>query len=338
VPNKKLWVELEALAAKCMYMEKNDTISCGSSALASLRSRITEAGPDALETLLAAALSGSPRLAALAGPQLSKAYENSLGEAVEGAPIPPRVVSALLDSLGKLPPIAAVRVASAATFVATREKRLDALGKILERRSEMRTTILPRLMRYGRLEAFEEVKRWAMSDDEKTALSAVKAPQLMENWSDDECKQLAPWLQSLLDHKSLDVRGQAAGLLLSCGDDSVKRAFSWFESALRDKQLAREGVFAFGRRCSADNVAVPAEQRAGLATTPVCSKIELVIDRVAADERSDVKVREAALETLVSVWPQRALTRAKALSKHKDAHLAYTARNVIKIVDEERAQ
>nr|AQQ75299.1 hypothetical protein [uncultured bacterium] len=337
-PNLEFWAELEAVAAKCTYLEKKDTLSCASSTLEPLKSKIGSEGPMALETLLAAVFDGSPRLAALAGPQMRNAYERSLGPALEQAPIPEHVVSALIAALSELPSTVALRVAPAAAFVASREGRLDELMQIVERRRELRAVVLPRVMRYARLGALGDVKKWVTSDDEEAAAGAVDALRLMEDWTADERKQLTPWLKELLSHGSNKVRGKAASFLLECDDEPAAQALAWFNAALDGKQLTRDAVYGFGRHCHPENRAAPAEQRATLASSPLCSKIELALDRVAADERSEGSLREAALEAMVTVWPKRARQRAETLTKHSDGHLAQIADNVIKIAGDDKTK
>ena len=338
-PDPEFSAELEATAAKCTYLAAKDIVSCATTTLEPLQKKIQSLGPVALETLLATVFDGAPPVANLAGPQMRTAYERSLGPSLEQAPIPPRVISALIDALGELPATMALRVAPAATFAATREGRLDAISQILERRPELRSTILPRLMRYSRLRALPEVQKWAASKDEKTALDAVEALRLMEPWTDEERTQVAPWLTTLLTHESHKVRGRAAAFLLECGNEPAAKALAWFEATIRDKQLTRDTILAFGRHCRIDD---PAEQTADklakLASTPTCSKIENALDRIAADEKTDGNLREGALQALTASWPQRALARAKTLTNHSDTHLAQIARNVITLTDKHKGK
>ncbi len=335
-PDPGFQAELARVASRCSFLEQKDITSCAGSDLDALKAKVHELGPPALETLLAAISGAAPPERRVAAMQMRGIYERSLGPFLAKAPIPPRVVSALIAATQQLPLADAIRVAPAATFVATREGRLQELMQVVEPRPELRTTILPRVMRYGRMQAFEEVQKWAGSTDEATVLAALEALRLMDDWTSDERARLGPWLEGFLDAQSNKVQGKAASFLLFCDDERVEKALGWFDAALRGKRLTRDTIFAYGGRCHpGDYAGLKPEQQAELAASPLCAKIEKKLDRVAADEGSDGGLREAALESLTATWPNTARRRAKTLTKHSDYHLAQIALNVLTLVGDD---
>ena len=76
---------------------------------------------------------------------------------------------------------------------------------------------------------------------------------------------------------------------------------------------------------------ISAEKLAELASSPPCAKLEKLLDRIAADEGSEVELRGAALQTLSGIWPKTALRRARTLTTHPDNWLGHTAETVIQV-------
>jgi len=326
----KLSQELDRVAETCTFLQKRETLSCPTAEVDLLKARLKELGLVALETLLAKVFDDDPRLSMVAATQMRNVYERSLGASLEKAPIPERVTAALTQALGELPVTRALLVAPAATFVLTREGRLDALVPIVERRPEVRYMVLPRVLHYPRLRAFGQVQKWATASDEETVVNALEALRLMTDWTEAEQVELEPWLSGFLTHQSNKAQGRAAGFLLECGAEAEKKALAWFEAALAEKRLKRDVIFVFGRRCRPDNYRELADDDlARLAKTPLCRKIERLLDRVAADKKTEAEVRAAALEMLTAVWPKTALRRAELVVKDENPWLAEQAGTAI---------
>jgi hypothetical protein len=181
------------------------------------------------------------------------------------------------------------------------------------------------------------VKERASAGDEASVSRSLEALQFMDRWSAEECSQIAPWLRGFITHESNKVQGLSASLLTSCDGEPSKLALAWFDSAISGKRLTRDAIFAFGLRCHpGDSAELSAAQQAELAKSPMCVSIAQRVDRAAADTKFDSGVRDGALQTLLGIWPEKARTRAQALTKDADKRVAWTAGNVLHVLDEKK--
>jgi hypothetical protein len=248
-----------------------------------------------------------------------------------GAKVDAGAAKALIAGLAKLEGYAANRAAELAGWAASTTGQVDALVKVIEghKKKIVGEIAIKALMHYGRLKAFEHVKKLAKHSYEGFRAAAVAAPNKMPKWTDAEKKAICPWGKGFLAAPELKVASAAAWVMISCklaGAEYIDALLAEGKKRVDAGQWKRPYDFPFRNVCFGGfmgNAQKPDEK--------VCNKTYAFLKSVADNGKVPANMRARALDW---IYYQRRDKKTYDLMKkyknHKVKEIATVAKNAMK--------
>lgn len=187
------------------------------------------------------------------------------------------------------------------------------------------------VMKYGRMNQFDLVKKYAEDSETQMQRAAFKAPRNMYKWTDTEDKDICTWAEGYLSKDDKAIDAGPTWVLLKCKDRAKYGPMILEEAKKRGKAgtFARPFTFAFRELCSRSFFGSKTKT-----DEETCKRSKKLLLIVTNDEKIKDFERAMALGSIAYQWrDEESLKLMKKYSKHKNKEIAKMATREVDMLE-----
>jgi len=248
----EIMADLEAIVSNCKVGVSGNTVNkCKNKEHKALLKKFSEKKKDkvdALDTFSVALTSENKELAVAASTILYSGFRNF---GTTPKKVSKDVAKRLIEAVAKSPKYQAAQALTAAVHAANLAGEQEALYAMLENHpyDSLPGLAYPKIMYYGRMNAFPKVKSLVDSGNKKWAKAALKAPRNMPKPTEEEKAAVCSWADSKIKGNTSDTFYGVGNLMIWCKGEYINTLLTEGEKRLEKNIFTRNDYLLFRDVC-----------------------------------------------------------------------------------------